>query len=88
MKFAMSQLQCLICLAARCFSATPPTHILVLDYFDELSKQRIPLFLSCIFKIALPNVISFKCAWMRSILRALLIYKVQKPIGGYVKAIC
>uniref|UniRef100_A0A9J2PXA5 Uncharacterized protein n=1 Tax=Ascaris lumbricoides TaxID=6252 RepID=A0A9J2PXA5_ASCLU len=32
---------CLICLAARCFSAAPPTHILVLDYFDELSKQQV-----------------------------------------------
>uniref|UniRef100_A0A914S202 Uncharacterized protein n=1 Tax=Parascaris equorum TaxID=6256 RepID=A0A914S202_PAREQ len=40
--------ECLIYLVARCFSAAPPTHIIVLDYFDELSKQRMPLFLSCI----------------------------------------
>uniref|UniRef100_A0A915B5B9 Secreted protein n=1 Tax=Parascaris univalens TaxID=6257 RepID=A0A915B5B9_PARUN len=30
-----------IYLVARCFSAAPPTHIIVLDYFDELSKQQV-----------------------------------------------
>uniref|UniRef100_A0A915B2F0 Secreted protein n=1 Tax=Parascaris univalens TaxID=6257 RepID=A0A915B2F0_PARUN len=39
--FRRRQLLCLIYLVARCFSAAPPTHIIVLDYFDELSKQQV-----------------------------------------------